>query len=248
MEYAEIDVDAVPGRTRAHGPSERGASPDAVAPLGPHVAETRDRATDRAGDEQLGDRRESDDCYDRGCPAICASSTSPRAARWRRGWPRPCPPPLPRYNFGTTPFATPRPLGAHRARALGTYIKSGLCKCTRKCANAFQRMVQTPSAGSLMGVTVVTGRNHDGTPHGATVNAFTAVSLESALCQVTPNCRSRRVATWRRTVRDQRPRDQLDTAWHFAGRPADPAPKWARVPQRPCSSVGRGIAPPVAHL
>jgi len=22
-------------------------------------------------------------------------------------------------------------------------------------------------------------------------------------------------------------KDQLDTAWHFAGRPADPAPKWA---------------------
>ncbi len=33
------------------------------------------------------------------------------------------------------------------------------------------------------GVTVVTCRNHDGLPHGATVNAFTAVSLDPALCR-----------------------------------------------------------------
>ncbi|WP_257955556.1 flavin reductase family protein [Nocardioides sp. B-3] len=35
------------------------------------------------------------------------------------------------------------------------------------------------------GVTVVTCTNADGEPHGATVNAFTAVSLEPAPAQVT---------------------------------------------------------------
>lgn len=35
------------------------------------------------------------------------------------------------------------------------------------------------------GVTVITCRNGDGAPHGATVTAFTAISLEPALCQVT---------------------------------------------------------------
>ncbi|MCG2921715.1 flavin reductase family protein, partial [Escherichia coli] len=34
------------------------------------------------------------------------------------------------------------------------------------------------------GVTVVTCRTPDGTPHGATVNAFTAVSLDPPLAQV----------------------------------------------------------------
>ena len=47
----------------------------------------------------------------------------------------------------------------------------------RELRNAFGRFAT--------GVTVVTCRNHEGTPHGATVNAFTAVSLEPALCQVT---------------------------------------------------------------
>jgi hypothetical protein len=41
------------------------------------------------------------------------------------------------------------------------------------------------------GVTVVTCRNDEGMPHGATVNAFTAVSLEPALCQVTLTRRSK---------------------------------------------------------
>src|SRR5699024_660751 len=35
------------------------------------------------------------------------------------------------------------------------------------------------------GVTVVTCQSPDGTPHGATVNAFTAVSLDPPLAQVT---------------------------------------------------------------
>ena len=47
----------------------------------------------------------------------------------------------------------------------------------RTLRNAFGRFAT--------GVTVVTCRNDEGTPHGATVNAFTAVSLEPALCQVT---------------------------------------------------------------
>jgi flavin reductase (DIM6/NTAB) family NADH-FMN oxidoreductase RutF len=53
----------------------------------------------------------------------------------------------------------------------------------RELRNAFGRFAT--------GVTVVTCRNDDGTPHGATVNAFTAVSLEPALCQVTLTRKSR---------------------------------------------------------
>ncbi|WP_033294203.1 flavin reductase family protein [Amycolatopsis jejuensis] len=85
------------------------------------------------------------------------------------------------------------------------------------------------------GVTVVTCRNHDDTPHGATVNAFTAVSLDPALCQVTLTRKSKACA-----YLDGQPfavnvlsAGQLDTAWHFAGRPADPGPVWAEGPTAP---------------
>ncbi|GAY07284.1 flavin reductase family protein [Pseudonocardia sp. N23] len=78
------------------------------------------------------------------------------------------------------------------------------------------------------GVTVVTCRNHDGLPHGATVNAFTAVSLDPALCQVTLTRKSKACsylegAPFAVNVLGQ---GQVDTAWHFAGRPAEPEPEW----------------------
>jgi flavin reductase (DIM6/NTAB) family NADH-FMN oxidoreductase RutF len=97
----------------------------------------------------------------------------------------------------------------------------------RELRNAFGRFAT--------GVTVVTCRNDQETPHGATVNAFTAVSLEPALCQVTLTRKSRACG-----YLDGAPfavnvlgADQLDTAWHFAGRPADPGPEWADGPTAP---------------
>ena len=86
---------------------------------------------------------------------------------------------------------------------------------------------------------MVTCTNDDGDPHGATVNAFTAVSLEPALCQVTLTRNSRACgylenAPFAVNVLGQ---DQVDTAWHFAGRPADPPPHGPTVRRRPSSSV-----------
>jgi flavin reductase (DIM6/NTAB) family NADH-FMN oxidoreductase RutF len=106
---------------------------------------------------------------------------------------------------------------------------------TRELRNAFGRFAT--------GVTVVTCRNDAGTPHGATVNAFTAVSLEPALCQVTLTRRSRACG-----YLDGAPfavnvlaAGQRDTAWHFAGRPAEPGPEWAEGPTAPvlvgCAAV-----------
>jgi flavin reductase (DIM6/NTAB) family NADH-FMN oxidoreductase RutF len=98
---------------------------------------------------------------------------------------------------------------------------------TRELRNAFGRFAT--------GVTVVTCRSHDGTPHGATVNAFTAVSLVPALCQVTLTRRSKACsylagAPFAVNILGA---GQLDAAWHFAGRPADPAPGWADGPTAP---------------
>jgi flavin reductase (DIM6/NTAB) family NADH-FMN oxidoreductase RutF len=71
------------------------------------------------------------------------------------------------------------------------------------------------------GVTIVTCFDDDGHPHGATMTAFTAVSLEPRLCQVTVN----RTAT-SATLLPARPfainilaSDQSDLALEFAGRP-----------------------------
>jgi flavin reductase (DIM6/NTAB) family NADH-FMN oxidoreductase RutF len=79
------------------------------------------------------------------------------------------------------------------------------------------------------GVTVVTCAKERGMPHGATVNAFTAVSLEPALCQVAVTRQSKACgyladAPFAVNVLAA---GQLDTAWHFAGRPQDPEPEWA---------------------
>src|SRR3954467_1189654 len=88
------------------------------------------------------------------------------------------------------------------------------------------------------GVTVVTCTSEGGRPHGATVNAFTAVSLEPALAQVTLGRTSKACQ-----YLDGRPfainvlaDDQLDVAWHFAGRPIQwpgRAPGWVDGPLAP---------------
>lgn len=85
------------------------------------------------------------------------------------------------------------------------------------------------------GVTVITCRNTDGEPHGATVTAFTSVSLEPALCQVTLTRKSRacsflKDAPFAVNILGS---DQVDTAMHFAGRPQQPGPVWAEGPTAP---------------
>ncbi|MCG2624790.1 flavin reductase family protein [Arthrobacter sp. I2-34] len=78
------------------------------------------------------------------------------------------------------------------------------------------------------GVTVVTCRSPEGVPHGATVNAFTAVSLDPPLAQVTLTRSSKAAhylagAPFAINILSQ---DQLDVAWHFAGKPLPAEPEW----------------------
>ena len=85
------------------------------------------------------------------------------------------------------------------------------------------------------GVTVVTCAKEDGVPHGTTVNAFTAVSLDPPLCQVTVTreSRARRYLENAPFAVNVLSTEQLDTAWHFAGRPQRPEPAWADGPTAP---------------
>lgn len=85
------------------------------------------------------------------------------------------------------------------------------------------------------GVTVLTCINDDGQPHGATVNAFTAVSLEPALAQVTlaRNSKACQYLNDKPFAINVLAHDQLDVAWHFAGRPADRMPFWMAGPTAP---------------
>jgi flavin reductase (DIM6/NTAB) family NADH-FMN oxidoreductase RutF len=78
------------------------------------------------------------------------------------------------------------------------------------------------------GVTVVTCSGEDGNPHGATVNAFTAVSLDPPLVLVSLDRRSRLCG-----LIDSRPftvnvleSNQKDLALHFAGKPSQKV-RWA---------------------
>ncbi len=97
----------------------------------------------------------------------------------------------------------------------------------RELRNAFGRFAT--------GVTVVTCATEGGLPHGATVNAFTAVSLDPALCQVTLTRESRacRYLVDAPFAVNVLAADQLEVAWHFAGRPRDPEPRWAEGPTAP---------------
>ena len=78
------------------------------------------------------------------------------------------------------------------------------------------------------GVTVVTTRGADGEPHGATVNAFTAVSLDPPLAQVTLT-RSSKAAKYLENscfAINILSAGQMDTALHFAGTPMNREPDW----------------------
>ncbi|MFI7064889.1 flavin reductase family protein [Kribbella sp. NPDC050124] len=98
---------------------------------------------------------------------------------------------------------------------------------SRELRNAFGRFAT--------GVTVVTCVSDDGGPHGATVNAFTAVSLEPALAQVTLTRSSKacQYLAGKPFAINVLADDQLDVAWHFAGRPADRTPGWVDGPLAP---------------
>jgi flavin reductase (DIM6/NTAB) family NADH-FMN oxidoreductase RutF len=85
------------------------------------------------------------------------------------------------------------------------------------------------------GVTVITCATAEGESHGATVTAFTAVSMDPRLCQVTLTRRSKACE-----YLDGAPfavnilaADQYDIAMHFAGRPSEPGPVWAHGPTAP---------------
>jgi flavin reductase (DIM6/NTAB) family NADH-FMN oxidoreductase RutF len=90
------------------------------------------------------------------------------------------------------------------------------------------------------GVTVITCATAEGQPHGATVTAFTAVSMDPRLCQVTLT-RSSKACNYL----DGAPfavnilaADQFDIALHFADRPSEPGPVWAQGSRAP-SCAGR---------
>lgn len=85
------------------------------------------------------------------------------------------------------------------------------------------------------GVTVISCRNTDGQPHGATVSAFTAVSMQPALCQVTVTRKSRACGylSGAGFAVNILAADQVSTAIHFAGRPTVPEPQWAQGPTAP---------------
>ncbi|MGP6172605.1 flavin reductase family protein [Corynebacterium sp. A21] len=78
------------------------------------------------------------------------------------------------------------------------------------------------------GVTVVTAANRDGTPHGATVTAFTSVSLEPRLAQVTLTTTSRAcgILTDNNFAINILAENQTDVGLHFAGRPSVDVLPW----------------------
>jgi flavin reductase (DIM6/NTAB) family NADH-FMN oxidoreductase RutF len=87
------------------------------------------------------------------------------------------------------------------------------------------------------GVTVITCADDDGEPHGATVNAFTAVSLDPPLVLVsldrdTKSCRYLEDRPFTVNVLREK---QDDLALHFAGRPREKPIPW--------EETGDGLAP-----
>lgn len=91
-----------------------------------------------------------------------------------------------------------------------------------------QRALRNIFGQFASGVTVITCSNSGGDPHGATVTAFTAVSLEPRLCQVTltRNSKACQYLSGKPFAVNILAADQVDTAMHFAGRPQSPGPVW----------------------
>lgn len=78
------------------------------------------------------------------------------------------------------------------------------------------------------GVTVVTCRTPEGTPHGATVNAFTAVSLDPPLAQVTLIRQNKAAGLLEDApfAINVMASDQLDVCLNFAGKPMSTPVDW----------------------
>lgn len=101
-----------------------------------------------------------------------------------------------------------------------------------------QRQLRDIFGEFATGVTVITCADHDGEPHGATVTAFTPISLDPPLCQVALTRRSKACAYLSDapfTV-NILAADQADTAMHFAGRPQLTEPIWTDGPTAPMLS------------
>lgn len=79
------------------------------------------------------------------------------------------------------------------------------------------------------GVTVVTCVGEDDRAHGATVNAFTVVSLDPPLVQVTLTKTSKagQYLEGKPFAVNVLAEDQLEVALHFAGHPQEREPLWA---------------------
>ena len=102
------------------------------------------------------------------------------------------------------------------------------------------------------GVTVITCRNADGDPHGATVTAFTSVSMEPRLCQVTMTrkskaCKYLSAAPFAVNVLAG---DQVDAAMHFAGRALRPRAQLGGRAHRPdpLRCLGHDLVRPVGRV
>lgn len=98
---------------------------------------------------------------------------------------------------------------------------------TRTLRNAFGRFAT--------GVTVITCENADGAPHGATVTAFTPISLDPPLVQValtrtSKACGLLEGAAYAVNVLAA---DQVDVAMQFAGRPGQATVRWREGPTAP---------------
>ncbi|MEV7646213.1 flavin reductase family protein [Arthrobacter sp. NPDC089319] len=80
------------------------------------------------------------------------------------------------------------------------------------------------------GVTVVTTQNDDGETHGATVSAFTSVSLDPPLAQVTLMRESKLAdcVVGQPFAINVLSLGQQDTCLHFAGRPMKGGPVWGK--------------------
>jgi flavin reductase (DIM6/NTAB) family NADH-FMN oxidoreductase RutF len=91
-----------------------------------------------------------------------------------------------------------------------------------------QRTLRNIFGQFASGVTVITCDNAEGTPHGATVTAFTAISMEPRLCQVTLTRKSKACSYLRDAsfAVNILAADQLHTALHFAGKPQRTEPVW----------------------
>lgn len=93
------------------------------------------------------------------------------------------------------------------------------------------------------GVTVITCHGEDGQPHGATVNAFTAVSLEPPLVLVSLDRRSTvcSLVGMRPFTVNVLEAEQKDLALHFAGKPSQDV-AWDPVSECGAPRLGGALA------